>query len=203
MDQDRKIRIMVSPFFLFASLAFGAYLNGYYSLLEKVEIKEIVALFGVAGVLVLPLGFVIAAVSRLVLPGVFRLFGIRKYLAHVPDAELKLICKQVGVIVPRSGSTDSFNAIVTFDHEILADGIHRNVMRRWTSFIISAHSAIALFAAHAVGYFIGIHQLRGWWFFTMFLIVLLIANAFFAWRETMGMLAFQAHRSQKRSVAPP
>jgi hypothetical protein len=53
-------------------------------------------------------------------------------------------------------------ATATFDHELLASGIHTWLLRRWNSFNVAFHSVVALGLAHLVALIVSIPQGRAW-----------------------------------------
>src|SRR5438105_2044468 len=83
MDQDRQIRFAVPPFFLFASLLWGAYLGGrdLEPFFKPETTKEILGVLAAAAVALVPIGFVISALSIFLLRHAFRFAGRPTYEA--------------------------------------------------------------------------------------------------------------------------
>jgi hypothetical protein len=88
-------------------------------------------------------------------------------------------------------------AAATFDHELLAAGIHTWLLRRWNSFNVATHSIVALLLAHVLAPIFSIPQVWTWWASTAALVAVPLVNALFAWRETMRMIEFQSYRQQR------
>ncbi|HTR27194.1 MAG TPA: hypothetical protein VMI10_24695 [Terriglobales bacterium] len=200
MDQDRQIRFIIPPFFLFASLLVGRYLScgSLPEFLKADSGKEIVALLAATAVITIPLGYLISTISVFILRLLARLFREPTYEAVVTDHVLKRIwslIKHDGEEMRRS----MLYATTTFDHEILSDGVHMWLLRRWNSFNISVHSAVALTIALAVAPLFSIQLTRYWWLSTLGFVALFLNAAFTAWREVMTMIEFQSHRPQEHS----
>ena len=84
--------------------------------------------------------------------------------------------------------------MATFDHELLAPGIHTWLLRRWNAFNVAAHSVVALALAHLLAPAFSIPLGCAWLATTVVSIAILGWTAFNAWRDTMGMIEFQSHR---------
>ena len=149
-----------------------------------------------AAVLIVPVGFLIGAVSVMLLRLLAKIAGISTYEARLSDSTLDRVWSQLRSALAKDKKLTLY-AAATFDHELLATGIHTWLLRRWNSFNVAAHSIVALVLAHAVAPFFSIKQVCWWWVSTLALLVPLFATAFFAWRETMGMIEFQSYRQQK------
>jgi hypothetical protein len=196
MDQDRQIRLAIPPFFLLASLLWGAYLGGLDLLFLKPEAaKEVLGLLAATAVVILPIGFLISAISVTILGGLAAIFRKPTYEAVLDGSTLARIWPKLGSNQSKDAKLTLY-AAATFDHELLAPGIHTWLLRRWNSFNVAAHSIVALTLAHAVGLFFPIPQGCAWWTTTVASIALLGLRAFKAWRETMKMIEFQSHRQQ-------
>ena len=197
MAQVRQIRLLIPPFFLAASLLLGAVSDGIDlpKMLAPVDPKVILTMLAIFGIGVLPLGFFLSAMSILFL----RLWAKRKgwetYEVHFKDPKtLGRIWTQLNIheSCPQD-STLILYATATFDHEVLNKGIHEWLLRRWSSFNVSAHSCTALVFSMLVAllWFPPWH----WWVAVVIMIVILFSSAIVARRETMAMLDFQSHRS--------
>jgi hypothetical protein len=127
--------------------------------------------------------------------------GAPTYEARLSDSTFERICKRLDTDQAKDKKLTLYVA-ATFDHELLAPGVHTWLLRRWNSFNVSAHSIVALLLAHIVfAPIFSIPQVRNWWESTAALVAVLFINAFCAWRETMNMIEFQSHRKQKGDAA--
>jgi hypothetical protein len=199
LGQDRAIRFAIPPFFLFASLLWGAYLGHRdLSFFLRPEIaKELLGLLAAAAVVVVPLGFLISVISVTALRLLALIFGIQTYEAKLDGPTLDRIWTQLQSSQPRNERLTLY-AATTFDHEILDDGIHQWLLRRWNSFNVAAHSIVALLLAQLVfGPIFSIPQSWKWYLSTAVLLVLLLIQASHAWHEVMKMIEFQSHRQQR------
>src|SRR5207245_5284322 len=145
MDQDRQIRFAIPPFFLLASLLWGAYLGGVdlSPVLKPDTAKEILGLLAAAAVAIVPLGFLISSASILLIRLLARAFGKPTYEAVLTDAAYAKVWARIQAPSPKDGNQILY-AAATFDHELLAPGIHTWLMRRWNAFNVAAHSSVAL-----------------------------------------------------------
>lgn len=199
MDQDRQIRFVIPPFFLLASLFLGAYLGGVnlQPFLNLDSAESILGLLAATAVIVMPLGFLIGTISILFL----RFMGwvatvmcscrVGFYEVRLSKDAFESIWKQVSADEQQDPKKVLYVA-ATFDHELLKPGIHAWIMRRWNAFNTAAHSSVALVLAFVSAYFFDIPWSRAWTIVTIALVSLLVVAAFFSWRDTMGMLEFQA-----------
>jgi len=217
MDEDRQIRFLISPFFFYFSLLWWAFASSqthnWLSSLKVGDLKDTLAIVAALGAATLPLGYSIGTIGILVL----RLcFWVRTKL--FPDAERQiyeawLSPDAFGRVVTKLGAplekrSSLLYAAASYDHGLLAEGIHKWLMRRWNAFFIAFNSAFSLLISLAVVpiraiYTGSLHRTPGYqyygllwcWFVTnLLLIVVLSLTAYFAWRETMGMLEFQTRR---------
>jgi hypothetical protein len=198
MDQDRQIRFVIPPFLLLASLLWGAHLgHSDLSAIWQPELaKNLLGVLAAAVVVIVPIGFLISALSVLLLRLLAMSWGKPTYEAVLSDSTLERIwchLRSKQEIDKRL----TLYAAATFDHELLPAGIHAWLLRRWNSFNVAAHSIVALLLAHFVGFIFSIPQVRWWWVSTLVLVGLLCIIAFNAWRETMEMIEFQSYRRQK------
>lgn len=198
MDQDRQIRHAIPPFFLFASLLWGAHLGGYdlSPLFKAGGSREMLGVLAAGIVLVLPIGYLIGTVSVALLRTVALIFKVPTYETVLCDASLDRVWGQLRSQLPKDRKKMLY-AAVTFDHELLAPGTHQWIMRRWNSFNVAVHSIVALLLAHLIAAIFSIHQVFSWWLSTLFLIALLGWAACVAWHETMSMIDFQSYRQQE------
>jgi hypothetical protein len=197
MDQDRQIRFAIPPFFLFASLLWGAYLGGrdLSPIFRPETAKEVLGLLAAAAVAVVPIGFLISTLSVTLLRGLAAVFGNPTYEAVLSDSTLERVWNQLASKQTKNKKLTLY-AAATFDHELLAAGIHTWLLRRWNSFNVATHSIVALALAHAVAPIFRIPQVCAWWISTVIVVTLLLWTALNAWRETMTMIEFQSYRHQ-------
>ncbi len=205
MDQNREIRFLIPPFFLLASLLLGAFLDlsirpNVEKLLTLDSAERVLGVLAAGSVAVIPLGFLIGSIS-VFLVRIFFGFKRSNYEATLSDDCLKRIWAQLNTD-QKFNQKLTFYAAATFDHEVLDKGIHEWIMRRWNSFNVSIHSCTALLLAHLFGGVFLIGQDPRWLLLTFVLVLILFANGATAWRETMGMLDFQSHRSQNKQAMP-
>lgn len=197
MDQVRQIRFIIAPFFFLGNLLLGAWLGNLFSIevVAKWQPQTVVAIGGVLVAALLPLGFLIGGISVLFLRTVFCVISKGHYEVSLSDDTWQRIWPALKANVQRTRSNELYSG-VTFDHEILHDGIHDWLVRRWNAFNISVNSCTAVVLAHLVGFALAIPLTRWWVGTTACLFGLFVFIAFVSWRETMGMVDFQSHRIQ-------
>ncbi len=198
MDQDRQIRFAIPPFFLFASLLWGAHLGhrDLSPIFKPETARELLGVLAAASVAIIPMGFLISTLSVMLLRLLALIARIPTYEAVLKDSTLERIWDHVNSTQAKN-KTLTLYAATTFDHELLAAGIHTWLMRRWNSFNVATHSIVALLLAHALAPVFSIPQVCKWWVSTATLVAVLFVNALCAWRETMQMIEFQSYRQQK------
>jgi len=191
-------RFAIPPFFLLASLLWGAYLGGLdlSPVFKPDTAKEVLALLAAAAVAVVPMGYLISTLSVALLRGLVAIAKKPTYEAVLSGTTLDRIWSQLQSAQARDEKLTLY-AAATFDHELLTSGIHTWLLRRWNSFNVAAHSIVALVLAHAVAPIFSIPQVCAWWVSTLVLVGLLVFTALNAWRETMAMIKFQSYRQQK------
>lgn len=206
MDQDRQIRLLIPPFFLLLALLWGAYLDPSVKLaplLLPASAQSLLGVLAAATVCVLPLGFLLSAISILLLRILFSLSRNPGYEARITAEALRRIWPQLHTNSPFD-TNHTLYAVATYDHELLSNGIHSWLMRRWNLFNVSIHSAVSVVLAHGVGALLGLSQNRRWTAFTSLIVVILLANAIVAWRQTMAMIEFQSQRDlPPKETTPP
>ena len=215
MDEDRQIRFLICPFFLYSSLLWWAFVSPetywLFANLKPDTLKELLPIIAAAGAATLPLGYSIGAITTLFLRACF---AVRNhyaqgeqqiYEAWFSKEAYEAILKWVNT--PEEDRTSLLYAAATFDHGLLPEGIHKWQVRRWNAFNIASSSAFALFISLLVVpvrilYTFSWKPLCGWdhklwwWLVTnLFLICALLAMAYFSWHDSMGMVAFQSRRS--------
>lgn len=200
MDQDRQIRLLIPPFFFYISLFLGIVLQNhpFWQWLKDGFAgghgEHLIALGGAVMGSLLPVGFLISAITFLFLRLIF-LPTHRHFEIFLSSDALKVVWPHLRTSL-KCDRRYAFEAGITLDHELFSPGIHSWIMRRWNVFLISTQACVALGLAHCVAYFLGMQQPRQW-LETSFLIGLVLAvNAVVAWIGTMKMFEFQAFRSR-------
>lgn len=134
MDKDRQIRLLIPPFFLLASVLWGAYLSGDLAafLLPSAEsaanLKSILSIVAVAGVATLPLGYAIGVLTITILTIFSRLFPQHAFDVPVSDTAMKAIWKRLRLSEqPRDRAR---YATAVFDHYLLKSPLHLWLFRR-------------------------------------------------------------------------
>lgn len=204
MDQERQVRFLYPPFFFVMSLLFGLILDSSRSLKDIVPALktstsgpiEILGLLAGGSVFVLASGFLIGAISSLLLRFGFRVFGKRHYEASVTPSSLGRIWKMLDSLDGPSQDKILY-AVATFDHELLSPGIREWIHRRWIAFTTSAHCCTALGLALILGACLSIALKWEWLVVSLLVFAVLAFNAFFAWRDAMSMLEFQSRRQTR------
>ena len=136
MDKDRQIRMLVPPFFLIASVLWGAYLTGNLNALvhgvagdEAASVRSVLAVLAV-GAATLPAGYAIGAVTIFTLRELLGwLFPLRNYEIPISPQAMKQIREKL-----RAPASVTFDlcAAATFDHVELQPKIHEWLFRRWS-----------------------------------------------------------------------
>lgn len=131
MDQDRQIRFAIPPFFLFASLLWGAYLaHRDLSPIFKPEMaKEVLGVLAAAAVAIIPTGFLIGTLSVMLLRLLALIARTPTYEAVLKDSTLERIWGELNSAQAKDKKLTLY-AAATFDHELLAAGIHTWLLRR-------------------------------------------------------------------------
>jgi hypothetical protein len=208
MDQDRQIRFVIPPFFLLASLLWGAHLGGCDLLSKfkpdnaKDQLGVLAATLGVlaaTAVLIVPAGYLISIISETALRILAKIRRWPTYEAHLKDDTLGRIWDQLHIKDDfAKDKKKALYATATFDHELLDKGVHTWLMRRWNSFNVAVHSIVALLLAHVFALPIQFRHIAWWWWtWTIVLVLILLCLARSSWRETMAMIEIQSYRQQK------
>lgn len=223
MDDVRRLRFLIPPFFLIASLLWGLYLDPTRSLCDFLpngcsvtDAGTIIGVLAGGGIVVISLGFLIGAVSIVLLRILFQIFRLRwfnpllrcflgfeparetSYEAAVSAEALRRLSRQIRVADELNNEQVLFT-VVTFVYDVLhkqSPEIHEWLLRRSTSFAISIHSCVALVTAHLLAYILfAIAQNWQWYASTLIVVLVLFINGILSWREVMGMTNFQALRN--------
>ena len=215
MDDDRRIRFLVAPFFFLVSLVWGIAHDPEFSLAplfsgaESSQLGEstrLVAAIAGGGLALFPLGYAIGGISYVLLRLAFEIahkcrLGLGSHESYFPR-ELENVLWQALAMPGRPSGLDLFFAGVVFDHCILRDeytGVHKWLFRRWSAFNIAVASTIALLLSLPFGKMLGIVWCTDWLWTVSILCVVLVLSAYFSWRDTMGMAAFMLRRHQQRN----
>jgi hypothetical protein len=167
--------------------------------------KELIAVLGAA---FFPVGFFIAVLSHLLLR-VFFFVATRNWSeVSLKQEAFGRIWRLLGI----EGQPDrklEYYASASFDHGIIAkaeSGVHEWIMRYWSGYLMSAHSAVALMLAHLAACILNSQrtfasrhhneQSYGWWMTTLILGTLLILNGVLAWFRCTRMIEFQSSRPE-------
>jgi hypothetical protein len=196
MDEARRFRFLIPPFFLALSVATGLYFSDYsfQQTLKSFSTEELVALGAVAGASILPIGFFLTSVSILGLHLSARMSGLRTHEAVLPTATWEQLWPLLCTHLPQSPEWNLYGS-ATFDHEMLSAGVHEWIQRRWTTFNLSVHSLTAVLASHLTALSPAIRETWQWVLLTMAFAAIFGLSGFIAWCHTMRMLEFQASRS--------
>jgi len=201
MDHLRQVRFIIGPFFFLASLSLGSVL-GDSRLLDiflnpAFDTPKLVAVAGIVGASILPLGFLIGATSSLLLAFCFVLLCKRPQASFSP-ATWKNIMSAIGNPTPKTFG-NSIYAAGTFELGHLPVPIYQWIDRRWNAFNASINACVGLAVAYGLGQYWPPVNATPWWLYGSLAVgAILIVSAILSWRECMGMIAFQALPKLKR-----
>jgi len=202
MDDVRKIRLLIPPFFLIGSLLWGLWCDHQTSLntlMPGIKLDDPIALLSLiagGGLIVVTFGFLLGTITIFFLRTIFKCFGKNHEVAVSGDA-MQRIQKHLSIPDELCNKKNEFFTGVAFDHETLKnekEGIHLWLVRRWSGFNISANSTTALILSLLFGKFLGIEITSDWLLTLIPIILLLVWSATMAWLDSMGMVEFQARR---------
>ena len=206
MDTALQARFITPAFFFVGILVLGFLFDTPPSLASFKDLlpAPVVAVIGALLAGMFPLGFVITGVTTAVLRAVFWVSGRQNYQISLSDAAWRNVwhALRLDEDVTHTKSNKLFAAI-TFDHELLSEGVHASSVRLWTAFNIASNSATALILAILVNcLWLHIRWTQGWIAIIVFLEVLFVTVAVVTWREHMGLLEFQSHRLSRAGLMP-
>lgn len=206
MDQNRQIRFLIPPFFLFSSLLWGIYWSDSVHLRWHDMMQDgLLTYIGIAVASTLPLGFLIGTITVLLLK-IFSLILGQYYETITSKGTFEKMSKGINTNVSKieleyfrrlKMMRIRFNTVVIFDHEILynnSKGTHEWLIRRWSAVNISFSSIIALFLALVTGLILEIPVTPLWKNSTYIMALLLFITGIFAWRDIYKMFEFQSCR---------
>jgi hypothetical protein len=198
VDQLRQIRYFVAPFFFFASIVLGRYLENPASLLMLSA-----PILGVVAASFFPIGFLISVVGRLLSALVFGVGsgvgslllrrGLRFHEAVFSDETFQRMWDHLGL----PGKTEQrfeYFASNAFDHGVVPERINHWLMRAWSGYVMSIDSCVALIVAMFVGKcFLEVNPPGCFWeLATAVASLLLLGNAALSWYRYTRMLELQA-----------
>lgn len=196
MDEARRFRFLIPPFFLAVSLTAGLYFSEFKfeEFLKSYSREQLLAFGAVIGASILPVGFLLTSVSILSLHICALVSRSRTYEAVLPNESWKAMWPLLNTNLP-VGTGWHLYAAATFDHALLAPGIHEWIQRRWTTFNLSVHSFTAVAISHLAAPLPAIRETWPWGLLTATLLLVFGITARIAWVQTMKMLEFQASRA--------
>ena len=204
MDDERRIRFLIPPLFLVASILWGLACDGDTGLqdlvvgldLQAMTTADFLGVLAGGGVVVVTFGFLLGTVTVFLLRTCFRFFG--KYHEIVlSDTAIQQVWDHLAIPSAMQTKRNQLFAGVTLDHEMLKkdkEGVHLWLMRRWNAFNVSATSTLALLVSFVGGALLGIRPSAEWVVSTILILAVFVWSACVAWRDTMGMAEFQARR---------
>ena len=167
LDQLRELRLLLPPFFFFASLASGAYLDPKFQLLCKLhQFKDSQAIvIASVGAATVPVGFLIGIISMMLLTALSRRTRWQQWDVPHCESTVSAMWRRLGI--PRQKRLD-LQAVSTFDRVVIHKEILDWLVRRWTAFLVSVNSIVALLLGIVVvSRLLGIDPPR-FWYSTMF-----------------------------------
>ncbi|MBI4828440.1 MAG: hypothetical protein HY804_06470 [Nitrospinae bacterium] len=215
MDKEREIRLLIPPIFFFASLYLGIAANPGKSVAEVIPafpasadniwpnaVVGIIEVLAGGSLLLLTAGYSIGGITILLLRLIYRIFLKNKYKgtyeAALPKDALPRVMELIYYKKDTKMTTDNeaFFAGVTLDHDILperSERLHKWMVRRWSTFNVSANSSVSLFLSLAAGGCYGLFTYE-WYLWMVVLSLIFSLSSIHAWRGCMGMRRFQAER---------
>ncbi len=198
MDPERQIRFLYPPLFFVAAIAWGLRLDSTRSIGDIVPLalfqepgSAILAVVAGGGVVVAALGLLINTIPWMLFRVVALARGTQSHEAVLSNEGLDRIRDILGLPVS-STQDDALFLTATFDHRELHESIHKWLLRRWNAFNVNSSVVSALTLAVIVGGRLGIHLGKEWLLTSLAVGSIFAAMAWWAWRDTMGMLEFQA-----------
>lgn len=210
MDEERKVRFLVAPVLFLASLALGMLLDpswrlcmyGVVSKLAKEPITGLIVAFVSGGITVFASGFMIGTITYALLRAGF---AFTRYLRGRGPSQHEVALSKDTVpkllrqfkISEQVTEDDHLYLGVTLDHDVLRkkrEGVHNWIKRRWNAFNINCTSVTGLLLSLIVGALLGIYPSANWYIPVIVAALMFCVTARWAWKDTMGMLAFQANK---------
>ncbi len=223
MDQNRQIRFLIPPFFLFASIFLGAHFDSDICLPNLINSYSDykVSVITIIGISVLPVGFCIGTFTLVILRGIFliinKIFEEYKYATYEacfsvvdtnelwekliklnkikPDANQTFLDDKRGFRAWRRKIFSSHILWNSFVHTHLEQGILRWMERRWSAFLLNLNISMALIIGLLLGIlYFSIDPTMEWIIFNSVLLIIFIYLGYRAFIETIKMALFQSHR---------
>lgn len=206
MDAERQIRFLYPPLFLIAWLGWGLLLDDTRNASDIVpaEMMEstasaVVTVVAGGGVVVAALGFLLNTIPWMLFRAMSNLWkGLPHEAFLAPD-----VLKRIRTILGYQGEPMANEALflsATFDHCILDKGIHAWILRRWNAFNLNASVTFALGVALVVGARFGVEVWGAWGLTSTAAGAVFATMAYWAWRDSMGMIEFQARLRTDREL---
>lgn len=214
MEATRQFRLLIPPFVFVTSLFWGAIVHpsepllDFLSFLGEKKLNTVAGIIGIiaaGGAATISFGFLITSVSTLIL----YVFSKGRYeFAGLSENAYKRMGEAINA--KRVGDkNERFYHSATYDHWLLrtkASTLDEWLYRRWNVFLISAHCCVALILSLGIGIIFQCHlswtqnlpfsQLfvprlfLYWWLPHIALLVVLVANAWIAYRQNRQMFNF-------------
>jgi len=209
MDPIRQIRFLIPPFFFYASLLWGVYwsdpCHNMFNLMFHADLNW-TAIVGFAVAMALPVGFLIGTLTHVFLIVLFRI--------KWPEHDYDFYCTR-GTLLKifrkfrTSFSVSSYESMGNDEKKkskfltllSLIQGelfnkcpeIFSYATRVWTAYILSANSAMSLFLAPVLGFFLfGVGLSWHWLGFTFFLLFVFIISVFHSHKRTFQIVELAA-----------
>lgn len=199
MDHLRQIRFVIGPFFFLGSLLCAGVLDCRITLgmLHELSGGGAAVLIAIAGASIFPLGFLIGGITIFLGQIWFDAckFGALEF--SVGDAARQGIWTTLNAGNPPANRKEDIYGGTTYELEMFTESVMRWVDRRWNAFHASANSCTGLVLALFVApwlFDLGARQWGGYVGLTLMLVAVLSVMARRTWRQTMGMIEFQATR---------
>jgi|SRR5690606_20028636 len=202
MDEDRKIRFLVSPMVFLVSFLWGLVLDPEKSLANILPIAitlpdgwpGLLALAAAGGSGAFTLGVAIGTITFVALRIASSCIRPRFGGSH----EIAMSCdtrEKAWHILGGKGPSDPRKEVfigVSLDHGIVQarhEGIHKWIRRRWNAFSIAATSITAILLSIFAAWCAGVSLSTGWIAPALFMIAVFILSARWAWKDSMSMLS--------------
>lgn len=211
MDEDRKIRFLISPMLFFASVAWAVICDPsstFSTLIPGISISidnwlQALAVLAVGGIATVAIGVVIGTISHVALRAGFWVKA--KICGGSTTHEISLDPPTLSLMwtkLKESGTPNTSDELfigITFDHDVLLKnhaGVHQWLVRRWNACSIAVTSITGLVLSFiALSCLLNASLSTKWWAVVSIAFLSFCVVAVLAWRDTMGMLSFQARRA--------
>lgn len=202
MDEDRKIRFLVSPMVFIASFLWGLSLDPEKSVAQMIantialpdSWQGSLALLAAGGSGVFALGVAIGTITFVALRAWFCLFKITNGKSHeimMAPEDREKAWTILGGIGPCDENKEVFIG-VSLDHGVVQaryEGIHKWIRRRWNAFSIASTSITAIVLSLVVACFAGMTPSHKWYVPAGIMIAVFALSARWAWKDSMAMLS--------------